>query len=1057
MKEKAIQVRKVALLLVLMFFSLSLYAQVTVSGTVTDETGNTLPGVNVFEKNTTNGTITDLDGKYSLKVQNGATVSFSFIGYDEQEFVISSTKNINVVLKESSKEIEEVVVVGYGQQRKASVVGAITQTTGKTLERAAGVADLSNALTGNLPGVVTVQSTGMPGEEEAQITIRGESSWNGSTPLVLVDGIERPMSSVDVSSVQSISVLKDASATAVYGVKGANGVILITTKRGSEGKAQINVSVTSTLKTVSKLPGKYDSYDAWMYRNLAVEHELNLLPENFNLIRTQQHIDHYRYREEGEKDEYGNLMTERYPNVDWQDEIFKHHAMAYNASLNVSGGNKFVRYFSAVDWANEGDMMKVFDNGRGYKGGYAYNRFNVRSNLDFSLTKTTVFKVNLAGSLGVRKTPWNNGNAGVGDWGISRQWAGVYEIAPDIFLPKYADGSWGYDYLARPNATNSAESVSIGGVQYTTNTKITTDFILEQKLDMLTKGLSAKASISWDNNFTEWQRGVSDMYNDPQHKWIDPETGDVHYQREKDNQTGLDPDANPIKWSPNGGAVQDWATGRNLTYLAQLNWDRNFGKHFITAMGLFQRQENATGSEIPHYREDWVFRVTYNWNDRYFCEYNGAYNGSEKFSSDNRFAFFNSGALGWMISNEPFMANLKDKGIIDQLKLRASYGEIGDDNVWARWLYMTEWSMGSSGGGNSVVSKVPMSSDRTSSPYQIYRESKVGNPDVHWEVVRKFNVGIDYSFLNGLFSGSLEYFKDKRSDMLVRGGDRAVPAWFGQEAATANLGKVENKGYELELKINKTFENKIRAWGNFSMTHSESLIKVKDDAQLLPEYRKQAGYAIGQTRTYLNDGRLTTYDELYAAPQTFQFNDQRLFGDYYFIDFNADGKITEDDRAPWGYSGTPQNTYNATLGIEYKGWSAFAQFYGVTNVLREVGLTSFSGKYVNVYEQGNWYSENQQEADIATPRYNSSMFDTGKQFWYDASYIRLKTVEIAYTFPKLMLGKYSFTNVKIYLNGNNLWLWSRMPDDRESNFAGASYQGQYPTVKRFTIGLRFSL
>ena len=244
----------------------------------------------------------------------------------------------------------------------------------------------------------------MPGQEEAQITIRGASSWNGSDPLVLVDGIERPMSSVDVSSVQSISVLKDASATAVYGVKGANGVILVTTKRGAEGKAQINVSATTTLKTVSKLPGKCDSYDAWMYRNLAVEHELNLLPENFNLIRTQDHINHYRYRTADEKDEFGNLMIERYPIVDWQDELFKTHAMSYNASLNVSGGNKFVRYFSAVDWANEGDMMKVFDNGRGYKGGYAYNRFNVRSNLDFNITKTTVLKVNLAGSNGQRKS-----------------------------------------------------------------------------------------------------------------------------------------------------------------------------------------------------------------------------------------------------------------------------------------------------------------------------------------------------------------------------------------------------------------------------------------------------------------------------------------------------------------------------------------------------------------------------------------------------------------------------------------------------------------------------
>ena len=255
MKSKTIQLRKLVLFLVLMILSFDLLAQVTVTGVVTDESGNSLPGVNVFEKGTTNGTITDLDGKYMLRVQNGTTITFSFIGYDDQEFSVSGTKQLNVVLKESTQEIEEVVVVGYGQQKKASVVGAITQTTGEQLQRTAGVPDLGQALTGNLPGLVTMQSTGLPGQENPDIVIRGSSSWNSSAPLVLVDGIERPMSSVDVNSVASISVLKDASATAIYGVKGANGVIIITTKRGNEGRAQINASVTTTMKVVSKLPG----------------------------------------------------------------------------------------------------------------------------------------------------------------------------------------------------------------------------------------------------------------------------------------------------------------------------------------------------------------------------------------------------------------------------------------------------------------------------------------------------------------------------------------------------------------------------------------------------------------------------------------------------------------------------------------------------------------------------------------------------------------------------------------------------------------------------------
>ncbi|MBR2199444.1 MAG: SusC/RagA family TonB-linked outer membrane protein, partial [Bacteroidales bacterium] len=440
--------------------SFDLLAQVVVTGVVTDEDGNTLPGVNVFEKGTTNGTITDLDGKYRVSVASGATLVFSFVGYDNQEFSVSGTKAINVVLKENSKEIEEVVVVGYGQQRKASVVGAITQTDSKTIERAAGISDLSTALTGNLPGVVTVASAngGQPGMEATDITIRGANSFNSNNVLVLVDGIERPMSSVDPASVKNVSVLKDASATAVFGVKGANGVILIETKRGNEGKAQINVAYSTTLKTVSKLPGKYDSYDAYRYRNIAVEHQLNIAPTTFSYIRTQEYINNYRPSDPNVTDEYGNKLYERFPNVDWQDILFKNVAISHNANMNISGGNKYVRYFTAADWANEGDMFDVWSSNRGYQSGYDYNRFNVRSNLDFSLTKTTVFKVNLAGSIACRHSPWAGGDGG--EWQQQQKWSGAYNMAPDIYLPKYSDGSWGYDGSGMyANASNSAEGV----------------------------------------------------------------------------------------------------------------------------------------------------------------------------------------------------------------------------------------------------------------------------------------------------------------------------------------------------------------------------------------------------------------------------------------------------------------------------------------------------------------------------------------------------------------------------------------------------------------------
>ena len=383
-----------ALVFCLLFSCLAASAQqFTAKGVVVDSDGYPVIGGGVALKgNETVGTVTDLDGNFELTVPNDdAVLVVSFIGMETVE-VQASRSEMRIVLNDDSLMLEETIVVGYGQQKKASVVGAITQTTGEVLERAAGVSSVGAALTGNLPGVVTTQSTGMPGEEDPKITIRSGSSWNGSDPLVLVDGIERPMTSVDISSVESISVLKDASATAVYGVKGANGVILVTTKRGQEGKARIDVGFNATVKNPSKLPNKLDSYDALMARNVAVEHELALMgADSWAYVRPQSFIENYRNQTTVEQ-------MERYPNVDWQKALFNDFAMSYQANVNVSGGTKFVKYFASADYINEGDLFKVYPNNRGYESGYGYDRVNVRSNLDFSITNTTTLRVNLSGS-----------------------------------------------------------------------------------------------------------------------------------------------------------------------------------------------------------------------------------------------------------------------------------------------------------------------------------------------------------------------------------------------------------------------------------------------------------------------------------------------------------------------------------------------------------------------------------------------------------------------------------------------------------------------------------
>ena len=395
MKNNKKQTQKIPLLfLLLLLICMPIMAQngVIVKGVVVDDNGDPITGATITVKgNRTIGTITNIDGDFTITVPNAKSVLvISFIGMIPQEVVANSSSRLKITLADNAEQLEEVVVVGYGQQKKASVVGAITQTSGKVLERAGGVSDIGAALTGNLPGVITTASTGMPGEEQPKIVIRGVSSWNNSDPLILVDGIERPMNSVDISSVQSISVLKDASATAVYGVKGANGVILITTKRGNEGRAKIDIGVNMTTKMASKLPGKYDAYDALMLRNAAIENELGIAPESWNSILPVSEIE--KYRSQSTLEEY-----ERYPNVDWTDALFKNHAMSYNANINVSGGTKYVRYFAAVDYLHEGDLFREWDNKRGYNAGYGYNRVNARSNLDFNLTKTTVLRTNISG------------------------------------------------------------------------------------------------------------------------------------------------------------------------------------------------------------------------------------------------------------------------------------------------------------------------------------------------------------------------------------------------------------------------------------------------------------------------------------------------------------------------------------------------------------------------------------------------------------------------------------------------------------------------------------
>ncbi|MDL2244557.1 TonB-dependent receptor [Parabacteroides sp. OttesenSCG-928-J18] len=1031
-KKQIQKIHYFLLFILLSCLTISAQNRVTVRGIITDESGETVIGANVVVKgDNTVGAVSDIDGKFELTVPNANTILVvSYIGMNDKEVKVAVNTTMRITLSENTQELEEVVVVGFGKQKKVSVVGAIAQTTSKTLERTGGVSSLGQALTGNLPGVVTMTSSGKPGEEDPEITIRGLSSWNGNDPLVLVDGIERPMAGIDINSVASISVLKDASATAVFGVRGANGVILITTKRGEEGKATINVNLSTTLKTYSKLPALMDSYDALSLRNRVIENELGYKPESWAYYQPEEVLRKYRYP--------ANLEEfERYPNVNWVDELLKDVATSYNANVNISGGTRFVKYFASIDYANEGDIYKKFDNNRGYKTGYSYNRINVRSNLDFNLTRTTTLHVNLSGSHGVKQ-----GSRGQYE---NLVWAAFYGIAPDAFRPKYSDGTFGFYYPNPTQAsTNSMEDISVNGVGYNTDDRLNTDFTLRQDLGFLLKGLSIQGRLAFDNSFSEGGRGIDDVndWEDNPHKWIDPETGKEHTDMTVDGNNKFDYQNN-IAWTTGAGGVG--GVYRRINYSARLNYDNRFGKHEVGAMGDFSREQYATGSMQPYYRENWVGRVTYKYDNRYIFEYNAAYNGSEKFATEYRFGFFNSGAVGWVVTEEPFMKKL-DLKWLDFFKFRASYGQIGDDNV-GRWLYMDTWGYG--GQFNQGLTGV----NSSKSPYRWYYESQVGNPNVQWEVSTKLDVAAEFALFGGALSGSVDYFKDNRSDIFLQGENRSIPSYYGTNAPAANLGEVESKGYEIELRWTKSLNKDWRLWGNAAYTHAENKVIEADDPKMKPEYQKKANKPINQTTSYIDQGYYNNWDELYGSTGHDALDGSRIPGNYIILDYDADGIISQFDRVPYGYTGTPQNTINAQIGADYKGWSFFVQFYGVNNVSRYVNLNSLGGVRNTAFDEGSYWSKDDINADVPLPRWGAqpSEFTNGTRFIHDGSYLRLKYAELSYTFNLRSIG---FNSLKLYVNGNNLFLWTKMPDDRESNTGGGS---AYPTQRRFNIGLRVTL
>lgn len=1039
-RNPSLGLKLVLFLLISGFTTFNLKAQEKVSGVVKDVDGTTLPGVSVVQKGTTRGTSTDFDGKYSLELMAGEkTLVFAYLGFQKVEIPLNGKTTIDVVLKEESEKLDEIVIVGYGTQKKESVVGAITQIKGEDLqEMNMGITNVEEALQGNLPGVTTIQGSGIPGQSDMQIFIRGQASWNGAgQPLVLVDGVPRSITDIDFNDIENISVLKDASATAVFGVQGANGVILVTTKRGKKGKAQLSLSVNTTLKAVSRLPVKLDAYDAILQANSSIMRELAQDPNAWGFYRPLAVADRYR----NPADEQERLS---YPNINWRDEILKDFAQDYRVNLSVRGGGETAKYFGSLAFQSVNDIFdgSRYDNGKGYLGEYKYERFNYRSNIDFNITKTTELSVNLGGYLGIRETPSN----------LNTVTNGIYEIPPNAYSPTYPGGFYGQAFEDLFGLTNPIVSLTNTGYNRFTTFQINTDFILKQKLDFIVKGLSLKGRFSMDNTMVSNQSlqdsGANGIEN------VIYRVFDENGQEDFISPNGVnDFDFVQFPWTIGASGVQDNTRVRNLLYDFSLNYNGTFAKkHTVSGLMLVRRQERARGSNIPVFREDWVGRVTYNYDSRYFLDISGAYNGSEKFGPGFRFDLFPAVAAGWTVTNESFMNNVD---WLNKLKIRGSYGIVGDDNGGNRFEYLSTWT----NGGGAFISP---NNYNSRSPYIFQSEVNVGNENLQWETAVKYNIGAEIGLFNNLITAELDYFAENRDNILVSGSQRAVPDWFGATAPSFNLGEVEVRGYEIVINANHTLGNGLNLFGNFAFTQAKDVVISREDPELTPFYQQAAGYTIGQPRSAITGNIISNWDDVYSSTPRIQGQNATRLGYYNLVDYDGDGVYNGAfDNVPFGYPNRPQRSWNATVGARYKGFNLSVQFYGTQNTNRSFSSRTFNQQTDLFFEQDlNYWTKDNPNATNTQPDFSVAQGATNpRQNFFDASLTRLRSIAIGYDIPKKTCKQLGVKSLKLFANGNNLFLWSSLPDDREFNgnlTADSSFRGDYPTLARFNFGFNLN-
>lgn len=1039
--------------------------QDVVKGTVKDAvTGEALIGVTVMVKGTTVGTISDISGQFSLKLpQREALVMVSFIGYKTQEMMMAQGTNVTIAMQLEITQMQEVVVVGYGTQKKESVVGAITQVSNATLVKS-GNTSITNAIAGKLSGVLTIQNTGEPGNNSAEIVVRGLSSWNGSQPLVLVDGVEREFSNLDPNEISTISVLKDASATAVFGAKGANGVIIVTTKRGSLGKPKLDFSATYGMLNASGVPDPIDSYTTMSMLNVAY-----MNGQNFTDLIPNSVLNEY-------KNPSSPLKALEYPNVDWFKELSVPFAPTTNANLNITGGTNFVKYFASFGYQNEGDFFIGLHDGY-LDSRYKNNRFNYRANVDFSLTNTTLLSLNLGGDLSIRNVPST----------ANSTWETLYMTGPARF-PAYFP-AWVLEQVPDtdyPDATGWRRATPFGerfGNPYTnfmdgafrnyTGSRLFTDVILDQKLDKILKGLSFKGKVSLSTYYN--MTTLAADYRMPDYK--------LYYERiGVDANNDGKADVNPwerLNQTPEvynlppqslyvGGLNTGTVAGSDVTYYTDLyyemalNYANTFGKHTVSGMALLNRQQKNKGLDFPFYNEALVGRATYDYSRKYLVEINLGYTGSERFAPGNRFGFFPSGAIGWTISEEPFFKN--SVPWMNKLKVRYSDGLVGSDYASSRWLYISEYY--------------------PSSTYIL--EDKGANTLAQWEEARKRDIGLEIGIFKNLFTFSIDFFDEQRTKMLLT--PQSVTFLVGNSFKDLNLGSLKKHGIEIETEFNKTTTNGLNYFVRGLFGFNENRIIYKDDLPYAPEYAKAAGKPLGMARNgYPDDGQsagvlttgsgyFTTIDELHNSALPISMSIMNV-GDYRYLDYNGDGTVTVKDKFPIKGSDYPPITYSFSSGLSYKGFDFNFMLQG--NIGKYVVFNNnfetefLMGDYSVHTAQLDYWTPTNADAGHATlhydrggsgiPQYTWSggaslegyNLRTPGHFWRNADYLRLKDVYAGYTFNtgalKQLVG---ISSLQVFATANNLLTFTRLieGDPERKDFQ----RGFYPIMVTIKLGVKLS-